>query len=257
MVNGDKMSIELLVEQSQVFQNTVAEKGEGSLIALKLALQSIQPDILVLSPGALSQTAHCLQYTTYVSDNPLPAARALSHTYKKHGKDASILVVAGDVNTEKNLAEFEKADEDLVYICINNAGSSSCKSRKPVESALVPFIKAAYAATCSVAHPEDFMKKLLKVKETEGFSFLDVHCPSPSLWGYEPSNTIIVSRTAVASWIWPLYEIDKKAVLTHRPNIPEGVDRYINLQDRFSELDLETLRELAEKNITLFPQKKR
>jgi len=250
--------MEFIVEPKSVFNETIGEKGDGSLVAFKIALQTLDPDIVVVSPGSISRTAKCLPQTTYVTEKPLSAARMLSQKYTIRGKETSILVISGDVATENNLSEFENADENVVYICLNNGGSSSNNMRKDVETQLTPKIHASYAATASVAFPEDYMQKLINAKNNEGLSFIEVHCPSPKLWGYEPANTIIISRSAVACHIWPLYETrGERTKSTHQSDVMEPVDRYVNIQNRFTELDLEILKEIVSKNTRKFPASSR
>ena len=99
------------------------------------------------------------------------------------------------------------------------------------------------------------MKKLLHAKSAAGFAFLEVHCPSPKLWGFDPSNTIEVGRAAVNSNVWPLVEFSgDSAVPSYRPEQLEPVEAYVKMQSRFAEADMERLRSIAVGNAKLLAQ---
>ncbi len=243
------MAVEMLVEPKAVFSDTVADKGEGFMIAMKLALQAFRDrkPLLVFSGGSHSANARHLNFASLVSDNPLAAARGLSRAAGRQ-----VLAFAGDVVTAQHLASFRNVQENIVYICLNNAGSASSSSRYGVERRLSGSVSARYVATASVAFPEDFMKKLLRAKSAAGFVFLEVHCPSPKLWGFDPSNTIEVGRAAVNSNVWPLVEISgNSAAPSYRPEQLETVEAYVKMQSRFGEADMERLRNIAAGNAKL------
>ncbi|HUU07735.1 MAG TPA: thiamine pyrophosphate-dependent enzyme, partial [Thermoplasmata archaeon] len=65
-----------------------------------------------------------------------------------------------------------------------------------------------YAATLSVAHPEDFVKKVKKAKEIRGFRFFHALSPCPPGWKLNPMKSIEVARLAVDTNVFPLYEVE-------------------------------------------------
>lgn len=107
-----------------------------------------------------------------------------------------------------------------------------------------------YAATLSMAHPEDFARKLETALSIDGMRFLLIHSPCPTGWKSEPEDSIELVRIAVRSGLFPVYEVfDGKR---YRINLqPDGTDpaEYFHRQRRFKddEIDLKaTRRECAE-----------
>ena len=93
-----------------------------------------------------------------------------------------------------------------------------------------------YAATVSVAHPEDFIKKIRKAKGIKGFRFIHALSPCPPGWRMNPSETIEVARLAVDTHVFPLYEIEFGKVHVTRKGKGVPVSEYLKLQGRFGHL---------------------
>jgi pyruvate ferredoxin oxidoreductase beta subunit/2-oxoisovalerate ferredoxin oxidoreductase beta subunit len=103
-----------------------------------------------------------------------------------------------------------------------------------------------YAATLSVAHPEDFARKITTALSLPGMRFLLMHSPCPTGWKSEPADSIELVRIAVASGLFPVYEVFDGD--TYRINIePDGTDPagYFSRQRRFKkgEVDLAATRQ--------------
>ena len=95
-----------------------------------------------------------------------------------------------------------------------------------------------YAATASIAFPEDFTKKLEKARSIHGPRFFHVLAPCPPGWKYPPEHTVRLGRMAVDSRVFPLYEVvDGRYRITRKPGRPTPVAEYLRLQGRFSHLD--------------------
>ena len=237
------MPFDFAPSMKQVFSRTIAEQGEGSLLAMKIALQAFEGSkiLLVFSRGSLSENARYAGRSALVAENPLAAARGLARASKE-----KVLVFAGDVITQKLLKHMKGVRENITYICLNNGGSLSAGAGS-LERQNAGLVSAKYAATASVAFPEDYIKKLEKAKE-DGFAFIEVHCPSPRLWGYDPSNTIEIARVAVNSNFWPLLEYTPEAKATYVPEQLESADTYARMQARFRENDIEKIRARTSEN---------
>ena len=93
-----------------------------------------------------------------------------------------------------------------------------------------------YAATATVAFPEDLLQKIRTVQQTSGFRFLHILTPCPTGWGYEPRYTVELSRMAVESRLFPLYEIreGQHYRITYRPFDKAGLELFLQLQQRFA-----------------------
>lgn len=93
-----------------------------------------------------------------------------------------------------------------------------------------------YAATVSVAHPEDFVKKAAKARKIKGFRFIHALSPCPPGWRMNPMHTIEVARLAVDTHYFPLYEIENGRLRTTRKGKGVPVREFLKLQGRFSHL---------------------
>lgn len=229
--------------------------GCGSILALKIALQVIDNHVLVLAPGEVSPM---IKYpVSYIkapvvhSGCPAAAASPISKAFK-------VLVYAGDVTTASTMESVMRAarkNENMLYICYNNSGSASMGFSS--EKRLARNIPGAYVATAAVSNIEDYVKKLKKASQIRGFRFIEVLTPCPQLWKFDTSNTIEISRIAVETAYWLLYEIiDDKLEITSRPQKIEPVEIFIQLQKRFfSPSVIENLKETINKNIKLLQKK--
>jgi pyruvate ferredoxin oxidoreductase beta subunit len=221
------------------FSGSSACHGCGAMIGLKLALQVIDNCILVNSTGCISLTGKYVKVPfVHAGLNAAAVARGISSSLEqkaKNEKEISVLVYAGDGATRMNLQSLLSTKEDIIYICYNNYGFSSIGYtgiEKPLAKQLA--FAANYVATSSVAFPDDFIKKLQKSKTKDGLKFIELLAPCPIEWGFDTSNTIEISRLAVETGFWPLYEIEDNTLnLTKRPIRLEPVERYFELLKGF------------------------
>ncbi|HDP73934.1 MAG TPA: pyruvate ferredoxin oxidoreductase [Candidatus Woesearchaeota archaeon] len=65
-----------------------------------------------------------------------------------------------------------------------------------------------YAAQASLSNWPDLLKKAQKALSTEGPSFLLVLSPCVAVWKIKPDMAVELSRLAVDTCFWPLYEIE-------------------------------------------------
>ena len=82
--------------------------------------------------------------------------------------------------------------------------------------------------------------------------FLLLHSPCPTGWKSEPEDSVKLVRIAVASGLFPLYEVFDGS--SYRINIePDGTDaaEYFHRQRRFSddEIDLDAIRRFCSKRM--------
>jgi len=229
--------------------------GCGSLLALKIALQVIDNHALVLSEGEISPmikypVSYINGVTLHAAD-PAAAASALSTNYP-------VIVYAGEGVTARTLDSVMLAarrNDNILYICYNNAGSSLAGISS--EKRLARSIPAGYAATAALSNMEDYIRKLRKASKMAGFRFIEVLAPCPRMWKYDASNTIEISRIAVETAYWLVYEIvDEKLEITSRPQKIEPLERFTQLQKRiFSSDVIENLKETVNKNIKLLQKR--
>lgn len=217
----------------EVMSGSTACPGCGALLGMKLALQAVPDAILVNSTGCMTLSGKYVK-TPFVSTgfNAAGMAKGIASV-----SDSKVLVYAGDGNTRAALQSLlALKNENIIYVCYNNSGFSNFGHITKDESIARMFtFNASYIATASVAYPEDYVKKLRKAQTIPGFKFIEIFTPCPANWRFDPSYTIEIGRLAVETGVWPLYEMENGIVnLTKRPLRLEPIERYTELQGRFS-----------------------
>ena len=105
-----------------------------------------------------------------------------------------------------------------------------------------------YTATATVGYPEDMIRKLKKAQSIRGAKFIHLLSPCPPGWKSEAADSIRLTRLAVQSKVFPLYEIengrDYNITVWPEPEIP--VRDYMRLQGRFRHLTEEHLQLIQE-----------
>ncbi len=181
-----------------------------------------------------------------------------------------VICWAGDGGTYDigmaTLSAAAERNENLIYICYDNeiygntGGQRSSATPATARTTTTPGGKSEqkkeiigilaahripYAATLSIAHPEDFQNKIQKALKMKGFRFFLAHSPCPTGWKSEPSESIELVSLAVRSGIFPLYEV-YGGIRYHLNAEPDGTDpaEYYRMQRRFSdqEIDLEAVK---------------
>jgi len=184
-----------------------------------------------------------------------------------------VICWAGDGGTYDigmaTLSAAAERNENLIYICYDNeiygntGGQRSSATPAAAKTTTTPGGKSEgkkaiieimaahrvpYAATLSIAHPEDFQAKIKKALEISGFRFFLIHSPCPTGWKSEPAESIELVSLAVRSGIFPLYEVFD-GVRYQLNAEPDGTDagRYFEMQKRFSgqAIDLEAVQATA------------
>jgi len=103
-----------------------------------------------------------------------------------------------------------------------------------------------YAATSTAGHITDLQRKVTKAKEIKGFRFINVLSPCVAGWKYDPSLTVKLSKLAVETGLWKVYEVeDGKETVNIKPNFVP-VEEYLKLQKRFKHLTPEDIKTIQE-----------
>lgn len=91
-----------------------------------------------------------------------------------------------------------------------------------------------YAAQASIQNWNDLSNKVRKALSTKGPSFINVLVPCPLGWGYPSEKTVEMSRLAVDTCFWPLYEYENGVYkLNYSPKEKKPVVEWLKGQDRF------------------------
>ncbi|MCW4001866.1 MAG: thiamine pyrophosphate-dependent enzyme [Candidatus Bathyarchaeota archaeon] len=115
--------------------------------------------------------------------------------------------------------------------------------KKPIGPIMVAH-DIPYAATASPYYWRDLITKARKGIEVNGPAFLHVFAPCPRGWRSDISKSIEISRLAVETCIFPLWEATKgehqlsasSKVIALKPERKKPVREYLQLQGRFRHL---------------------
>lgn len=181
----------------------------------------------------------------------------------------TVLVWAGDGGTYdigiQALSGAAERSTDFIYVCYNNEAYSNTGTqrsgatpyaawttntvrgkrewRKDVAQVMMAH-GIPYVATASLAYPTDMFRKFARAKEIEGTRYIEIHAPCPPGWKFPSSQTIEISRLAVQTGMWLLYEHENgKTVYTAgTKRLIQGqsrlkpVEEYLEKQGRFRHL---------------------
>lgn len=110
------------------------------------------------------------------------------------------------------------------------------ENRKDI-TAIVAAHDIPYVAQAVPHAWRDLMTKAQKAIAADGPSFINVLVPCPRGWRFSPEETIAISRLAVETCIWPLYEvIDGGWKLSYRPSSKRPIADWLRSQGRFQHL---------------------
>ena len=163
------------------------------------------------------------------------------------------------------LSAAAERNDDILYVCYDNEsyqntgnqrssaapwnttnttsplGTQKMEFKKDIMSIMAAHM-IPYAATATVDDPSDLMRKVQKAKGTTGFRFLHILCPCPTGWGYPSDLTVELSRLAVDTKLFPIFEVENGVNYTINRQ-PKGipVSEYTKLQRRWRHLTDEDL----------------
>jgi len=115
--------------------------------------------------------------------------------------------------------------------------------KKPIADIMVAH-DMPYVATASPFHWRDLLVKVRRGIEVDGPAFLHVFAPCPRGWRSDPAKSIELSRLAVDTCIFPLWEAvngeyqlsGPSRVLVSSPQRKKPVREYLQVQGRFRHL---------------------
>jgi pyruvate ferredoxin oxidoreductase beta subunit/2-oxoisovalerate ferredoxin oxidoreductase beta subunit len=225
--------------------------------------------------GAFPTTAYGVPTAITTFASAAAVGTGVSRVRRLNGETTPTVCWAGDGGTYDigmaTLSAAAERNEDVLYVCYDNeiygntggqrssATRPGAKTSTTQEGKLEPkkdimSIMAAhrvpYAATLSLGHREDYLRKLKTARQMSGFRFLLLLSPCPAGWKSEPAEGIDLVRKAVTSGLFPLYEVfgGRRYRINARPD-GTGLEDYVSRQGRFKSkaLDIEALRsEIAE-----------
>ncbi len=161
-------------------------------------------------------------------------------------------------------------NEDILYVCYDNEaymntgvqGSSATpygawttttptarprQGRKKDIMQIMAAHRIPYAATASIAYPEDLVRKAERAASIRGTRFLHIYATCPTGWKVPSEVSVRLARLAVQCRMFPLYEVEDGERYTINVD-PVGylVDEYCRAQGRFRHLTREDLDHIQE-----------
>jgi len=215
----------------------------------------------IVTVGAYPASAYGVPLVSSTFAATAAMASGLARVAAMNGEPTRVLGWAGDGGTyDIGMAAVSAAaerDEDVLYICYDNeiygntGGQRSSATPPGARTTTTPrgedhekkdilAIMAAhripYAASLSLAHLDDATRKIRHALDLKGFRFLHLLSPCPTGWKSEPAEGIELVRLAVASGLYPVYEVygDGRTVINHEPEMSDdALARYFAAQGRF------------------------
>jgi pyruvate/2-oxoacid:ferredoxin oxidoreductase beta subunit len=222
----------------------------------------------IVTAGAFPTSAYGVPVVAATFASAPAYATGVSVVAALNGDTHPTVCWAGDGGTYDigvaTLSAAAERNEDILYICYDNeiygntGGQRSSATpegavtsttpegkveRKKDMMAIMAAHRIPYAATLSVAHRDDFMRKLETARAMKGFRFLVMLSPCPTGWKSSPDEGVDLIDVAVRSGLFPLYEVFDGE--RYRINVrPDGADvaAYLDRQRRYARSGVETVR---------------
>ncbi|OGW42973.1 MAG: pyruvate ferredoxin oxidoreductase [Nitrospirae bacterium RBG_13_41_22] len=200
----------------------------------------------------------------------ISGVETMYRSLKKQGKinkEIKFIAFGGDGGTYdiglQSLSGAMERGHDMLYICYDNGAymntgiqRSSATPRgadtttRPAGSVVpgkteqrkdLTRIMAAhnipYAAQASPSHWMDLMKKVKKALEIQGPKFMNIISPCNRGWRSRTDDSIMLSKLAVDTCYWPLYEVENGVTkITYRPKEKKPIVDFLKPQGRFKHL---------------------
>ena len=247
--------------------------GCGASIAMKLALKALGQKTIVVIPACCwgilagphphSTLKVPILHTAFATAGA--AASGIRAALDMRGDtDTTVLSWAGDGGTFdigfQSLSGAVERNEDCIFVCYDNEaymntgvqrssatpfGTRTTTTpgqdwKKPRKKNIIETLAAhriPYAATASIAYPEDMVRKFQKARDKRGGSrFLHVLAACPPGWRVPSELTIKVSRLAVQANVFPLYEVEDGITYTLNYTGNRKIKDYLEIQGRFKHL---------------------
>lgn len=269
-------------------------------LAAKLVLEAVGSDCIVVTPtGCLEvittpypESAWGVPWIHSLFDNAAAVASGIEAALKALGKkrNTKVITMGGDgatldIGFQAISGAFERG-HDITYICVDNeaymntgvqrsgatplyASTTTSPAGKfsygnPLHKKNMPAIIAAhgspYVATASISYVMDLKKKIKKATDIVGPTYVQIHAPCCTGWGFESSKTIEVGKLAVETGLWPLYEMEYgKVTKVRKIKNRKPVEEYLRMQKRFKHLfteeakqGIKEIQEIADWNVRHF-----
>ena len=272
------MALKDLPKEEYVLEGNAACPGCPITVAMRTVLKALGKKTIFTIPACCSAVIQSLYPKTSFSiptmniafEAAAASASGIAAALADQGREDEMVVAwAGDGGTyDIGLQALSGALErgtNFLYVCYNNQMYSNTgiqrsgatpygawttttwagkKERQKNMGEIVMAHEISYAATASIAYIEDLYQKAKKARSIEGPKYLEILTPCPPGWRFDMSRTVEVSRLAVETGFWLLYEFEDGSLTFNPPTRqiiegdrePKPVEDWLRLQGRFRNL---------------------
>ena len=272
------MALKDLPKEEYVLEGNAACPGCPITVAMRTVLKALGKKTIFTIPACCSAVIQSLYPKTSFSiptmniafEAAAASASGIAAALADQGREDEMVVAwAGDGGTyDIGLQALSGALErgtNFLYVCYNNQMYSNTgiqrsgatpygawttttwagkKERQKNMGEIVMAHEISYAATASIAYIEDLYQKAKKARSIEGPKYLEILTPCPPGWRFDMSRTVEVSRLAVETGFWLLYEFEDSSLTFNPPTRqiiegdrePKPVEDWLRLQGRFRNL---------------------
>ena len=247
--------------------------GCGATLAMRLVLKALgRQTVLVIPACCWSIIDGMSPYSAAgvpVMHTPFASAAAAAAGVRtaldiKGDTETTVVAWAGDGGTFdigiQALSAAAERNENFIYICYDNEAYMNTgvqrSSATPLGAwttttpaahlkeqpkkdllAIMAAHRIPYAATATVAYPDDLIAKVERAKRIRGTRFIHLLSPCPPGWKIASEQSVHHSRLAVRSRVFPLVEIEDGETwrVTLDPE-PVPLEEYLKGQGRFRHL---------------------
>ena len=284
-----------IMDREYVYPGHVGCPGCGATIAMRFLLKALGEKTMMVLPaccwsviaGPYPQSTLNIPVIHAAFETGGATATGVRAALDMKGdRETTVVTWAGDGGTFdigfQALSGAVERNEDFIYVCYDNeaymntgiqrssstpygawttttTGADWKKLRKKnIVEALVAH-RIPYAATASIAFPDDLLRKARKAKEVKGSRFLHIYASCPTGWRIPSEMSVRIARMAVQTNIFPLYEVENglRYTINYKPR-EYLVREYFKLQGRFRHLtdaDLDEIQKMVDEDWALLLRK--
>lgn len=277
-------SVKQLPDIEQVLSGNGSCGGCPSTMALRIVGKALGPNaIMLLTPSCavasmgmtpkLGYNWPCINICFATAGS---SASGITHALeimqekgRRDGELPTVFTWVGDGGTYdigfQALSAAAERNDNFIHFCYNNEAYSNtgvqrsgatprgsfttttpAGKRQPKKNMPLLMLEhnIPYVATATVAYPGDLYDKVVKAKNTPGMKYIEILSPCYLGWQFDMAETVQMSRLAVRSGAWLLWEAENGKITFNNPTaqIISGkreaapVGEYLEKQGRFNRL---------------------
>lgn len=231
---------------------------------------------LEVTTSAYPQTAWNSPWIHTAFETVSAMASGVEAGVKRLGKDWKVIAIAGDGGTFdigfQGMSGMLERGHKVTQVCVDNecyantgvqrssatpygawttfsptgkASFGKGEWKKPIGE-IAAAHRIPYVASATIGYPHDLYAKVRKALENQP-SFIHILCPCPTGWKFDSSLSVKLSRLAVESGLWVLYEYENgRFRMTKKLGKRKPVEDYLKLQGRFKHLQAPQIKDIQD-----------